>query len=122
MRRQGCFITCLWLIAVVGAMPARATQAQGPGPACPADCDLSANKEVGINDFLALLAQWGSVGSSCDLDGGGVGINDFLLLLANWGPCPPPPNDECLGKIIITRLSLHDDWRAIRHVGRDAEH
>jgi hypothetical protein len=21
-------------------------------------------------------------------DGGGVGINDFLALLANWGPCP----------------------------------
>ncbi len=56
-------------------------------PSCPQDCgDMDGN--VGINDFLALLAQWGSVGSSCDIDGGGVGINDFLDLLANWGPCP----------------------------------
>ncbi len=54
---------------------------------CPQDCgDMDGN--VGINDFLALLAQWGEVGSSCDIDGGGVGINDFLDLLANWGPCP----------------------------------
>jgi len=43
---------------------------------------------VGINDFLELLAQWGQVGSSCDIDGGGVGINDFLALLAAWGQCP----------------------------------
>ena len=54
---------------------------------CPQDCgDMDGN--VGINDFLTLLAQWGEVGSSCDIDGGGVGINDFLDLLANWGPCP----------------------------------
>ena len=43
--------------------------------------------DVGIVDFLGLLAQWGSPGS-CDFDGGGVGINDFLELLGNWGPCP----------------------------------
>jgi hypothetical protein len=43
---------------------------------------------VGINDFLELLAQWSTVDSSCDFDGGGVGINDFLDLLANWGDCP----------------------------------
>ena len=33
---------------------------------------------VGINDFLQLLANWGTP----------YGINDFLTLLANWGPCP----------------------------------
>ena len=43
---------------------------------------------VGIVDFLAMLAQWGQVGTSCDFGGGGVGINAFLELLANWGPCP----------------------------------
>jgi hypothetical protein len=43
---------------------------------------------VGVLDFLALLAQWGQVGASCDIDGGGVGVTDFLALLANWGPCP----------------------------------
>ncbi len=54
---------------------------------CPWDCgDNDGN--VGIVDFLALLAQWDQVGSSCDFDGGGVGIVDFLKLLANWGPCP----------------------------------
>ncbi len=58
-------------------------------PPCPWDCDggESTDGTVGIVDFLALLAQWGSPGS-CDFDGGGVGITDFLALLGNWGPCP----------------------------------
>ena len=54
--------------------------------ACPGDCG-DGDGMVGIVDFLALLAQWGQVGTPCDLDGGGVGIVDFLELLANWGPC-----------------------------------
>ena len=54
---------------------------------CPWDCAKPFDGNVGINDFLALLAQWGGAGS-CDIDGGGVGINDFLDLLANWGQCP----------------------------------
>ena len=54
---------------------------------CDADCG-DQNDEVGIIDFLSLLAQWGAVGTSCDLDGGGVGITDLLELLANWGVCP----------------------------------
>jgi len=54
---------------------------------CPWDCgDFDGN--VGINDFLQVLSEWGMVDSPCDIDGGGVGINDFLGLLANWGPCP----------------------------------
>ncbi len=57
------------------------------GLPCPWDCDGLNDDIVGINDFLILLAQWGTPGSS-DFDGGGVGINDFLELLANWGPCP----------------------------------
>ena len=55
--------------------------------ACPWDCVGDNDGNVGITDFLALLAQWDSPGK-CDFDGGGVGINDFLALLANWGPCP----------------------------------
>ncbi len=58
-----------------------------PAP-CPWDCgDFDGN--VGIVDFLALLAQWGQTGTACDLDLGapGVGIAEFLVLLANWGPC-----------------------------------
>ncbi len=50
------------------------------------DC-ADGDGNVGIVDFLALLADWGNA-SACDFDGGGVGINDFLELLANWGPCP----------------------------------
>jgi photosystem II stability/assembly factor-like uncharacterized protein len=54
---------------------------------CPWDCSGDNDGNVGINDFLALLAEWGAPGP-CDFDGKGVGINDFLDLLANWGPCP----------------------------------
>ncbi len=54
---------------------------------CPWDCG-DGDGNVGIVDFLAVLAQWGQVGTSCDFDGGGVGITGFLKVLANWGPCP----------------------------------
>jgi len=57
-----------------------------PEEPCPWDC-ADDDGEVGIVDFLALLADWDNSGS-CDIDGGGVGITDFLELLANWGPCP----------------------------------
>jgi hypothetical protein len=55
---------------------------------CPWDCGGDPNGDVGIEDFLALLGQWGEVGTSCDIDGGGVGIEDFLALLGAWGECP----------------------------------
>jgi len=55
---------------------------------CPWDCGGDNDGNVGIVDFLALLAEWDEVGTPCDFDGGGVGIVDFLSLLANWGPCP----------------------------------
>ena len=66
-----------------------ASEFQGASP-CPWDCDggESTDGTVGIVDFLALLAAWGTIGAPCDFDGGGVGITDFLELLANWGPCP----------------------------------
>jgi hypothetical protein len=60
----------------------------------PDDCeclgDLNGDGEVGVQDFLYLLADWGPC-TVCehDLDGDGtVGITDFLSLLARWGPCP----------------------------------
>ncbi|MHC4773868.1 MAG: hypothetical protein ACYTBR_01220 [Planctomycetota bacterium] len=43
---------------------------------------------VDVREFLAMLSQWGNVGSSCDIDGGGVSVTDVLLILAHWGPCP----------------------------------
>jgi predicted outer membrane repeat protein len=61
------------------------------GLPCPWDCDDSGpNGDVGITDFLDLLFQWGSAGTTCDLGAGqpGVGIEDFLDLLLHWGPCP----------------------------------
>ena len=48
--------------------------------------DLDGDGLVGINDFLLLLAAWGTP----DADGtgdGDTGIADFLLLLSQWGPC-----------------------------------
>ena len=66
---------------------------QGPGvlsfvapDSCPWDC-ADGDGQVGIVDFLVLLADWGTT-SACDFDGGGVGLTDFLALLAAWGPCP----------------------------------
>ena len=56
---------------------------------CPWDCEATPDGGVGINDFLQLLAQWGSKSGSCDFGEGepGVGINEFLTLLSRWGPC-----------------------------------
>ena len=58
-----------------------------PPPDCPGDVD--GDNIVGITDFLALLAMWGTdPGGPPDFDGDGdVGITDFLFLLGNWGPC-----------------------------------
>ncbi len=42
---------------------------------------------LGIVDSLAVIGQYGIAGS-CDLDGGELGVTDFLRLLAIWGPCP----------------------------------
>ncbi len=57
--------------------------------ACPWDTD--GDGDVGIVDFLALLAAWGpNPGHPSDFNGDGdVDINDFLDLLSHWGPCPP---------------------------------
>ncbi len=65
---------------------------------CPYDCDGSNDGIVGINDFLAVLAQWGTPGAPCDKTSGdpGVGILDFLGLLAAWGPCPVNSVKCCL--------------------------
>ena len=50
---------------------------------------MTANGTVGVGDFLAVLAAWGtSPGGPPDFDGDGtVGVADLLLLLAGWGPC-----------------------------------
>jgi hypothetical protein len=57
---------------------------------CPWDCQDVPDGSVNVSDFLALLAQWGQIGTSCDfgVGGTGVGVSEFLELLAAWGPCP----------------------------------
>ena len=73
---------------------------------CPLDCGGDNDANVGIVDFLALLGQWGQVGSSCDVVGvPGVGIQEFLALLGTWGPCcrygstsPPQSVQDCIDK------------------------
>jgi hypothetical protein len=57
---------------------------------CPWDCQGEPDGQVNISDFLAILAQWGEKGTSCDFGSGdvGVGINEFLDFLAHFGPCP----------------------------------
>ncbi|TDJ54784.1 MAG: hypothetical protein E2O40_06845 [Planctomycetota bacterium] len=52
--------------------------------------DLNGDGTVGMEDFLALLAAWGSCADcgTCPADFDGdcsVGITDFLLMLGNWG-------------------------------------
>jgi hypothetical protein len=54
--------------------------------ACPADCDGSNDGVVAIADFLAVLSQWGTVGS-CSQGQGTIGINQFLATLSAWGNC-----------------------------------
>ena len=58
------------------------------GGPCPWDCGGDNNGNVGTVDLLALLAQWGQQGGSCDFNGRTVGTSELLELLANWGPCP----------------------------------
>ena len=54
---------------------------------CPGD--LLEPFGVGVEDLLALMDSWAATDSSADLDHDGqVGANDLLILLANWGPCP----------------------------------
>jgi hypothetical protein len=58
--------------------------------ATPCPWDTNNDGDVGINDFLMVLADWGAGPSSkCDFNHDQVvNIVDVLELLANWGPCP----------------------------------
>jgi len=61
----------------------------GAYEACQYTLDLDGDGTVGIGDFLAVLAAWGtSPDGPPDFDGDGtVGVTDLLVLLAGWGPC-----------------------------------
>ena len=60
-----------------------------PPVLCVSDTDGSG--DVGIEDFLNVLAKWGPCPAPCPEDtdaDGDVGIVDFLAVLADWGTCP----------------------------------
>ena len=78
LTSMACASCCLLVAGLACAVP------------CPWDCDGSNDGNVGIEDFLFVLAEWGSGPSSqADVNHDQVvDINDFLLILANWGPCP----------------------------------
>jgi hypothetical protein len=57
---------------------------------CPCDCEALPDSTVDVDDFLAMLGQWGSPGT-CDCEDppdGVVDVDDFLRIVADWGPCP----------------------------------
>ena len=73
---------------------------------CQYDLD-SGDNDVGITDFIALLAAWGPCpGCAADFDcDNDVGIVDFLDLLAHWGPTcgaipegPPQSVQDCIDR------------------------
>ncbi|MCH2140185.1 MAG: hypothetical protein MK100_04030 [Phycisphaerales bacterium] len=56
-------------------------------PSQPCTSDLDGDGYTGVNDLLAVIADWN--GTNADVDGDGiVGVEDLLALIAAWGPCP----------------------------------
>lgn len=53
---------------------------------CPAD--VTGDGDVGADDILLVLGDWGALDSPADADGDGVvDVNDLLLVVSSWGPC-----------------------------------
>lgn len=58
------------------------------GSSCPGDLDGSG--DVGANDLLAILADWGDCGDTCTGDANGDGVanvEDILLVIGAFGVC-----------------------------------
>lgn len=59
------------------------------GSSCTGDLDGSG--DVGANDLLAILADWGDCGDTCTGDANGDGVanvEDILLVIGAFGSCP----------------------------------
>jgi plastocyanin len=59
----------------------------------PPNCasDINGDGQVGVNDLLIVIDQWGECDDDCSADLNGdeeVGVNDLLIVLDAWGPCP----------------------------------
>ncbi|MAB84035.1 MAG: glucose dehydrogenase [Phycisphaerae bacterium] len=50
---------------------------------CPADCDSSGS--IGVNDLLAIIADWGTSGGCDPVDDGVTNVNDLLYIIGEWG-------------------------------------
>jgi hypothetical protein len=64
----------------------------GAFDACPRTCTGDANNsgEVDVDDLIAVILDWGCVGSQCagDVDDSGeVDVDDLIVVILNWGPC-----------------------------------
>ena len=61
---------------------------EGSNP-CHCPEDLDDDQDIGVNDLLSVIDQWGQPGGSADVDyDGQVGVLDVLAVLAAWGLCP----------------------------------
>jgi hypothetical protein len=73
-----------------GSPASQTVPVRGPGAIadCPADIDGSG--DVGFDDLLDVLSNWGPcIGCPQDIDGDDqVGFSDLLGVLSTWGPCP----------------------------------
>ena len=50
--------------------------------------DLDGNGSVGVDDLLAVIADWGCAGCESDINGDGlVGVDDLLEVISSWGIC-----------------------------------
>jgi hypothetical protein len=58
----------------------------------PCGSDISptgGNNVVDIDDLLAVINSWGSIGGPADVNSSGtVDIDDLLTVIISWGPCP----------------------------------
>lgn len=67
--------------------------------------DINKDSTVNVDDFLAVLADWGKIGNSTDIDKNGkVNISDLLKVLQSWGNCDPM---SYIWKIQITSHAPH---------------
>ena len=57
---------------------------------CTCSGDLDGSNDVGVDDLLIVVAEWGPCPEGClgDVDNSGsVGTDDILTILSVWGPC-----------------------------------
>ena len=63
------------------------------GNAIPDECeclgDISGDGQVGVNDVLMVVANWGTTGPVADVTHDGmVNVEDMLVVIGTFGPCP----------------------------------